>query len=1049
MQHKRLLALLSTAVLAITAVPALPVSAADSAPPASQSEQETQSFFTPGFDWERYGTFSLSVGTRAIESKKGYCGLCGTLSNPDADFFILTNTLDWKPDKTMKLLKKLEIGSVEYEVYTGETAAKDGKGEKQQYWCIPTAAKENADMNTEIKLHLFLDAWQNLGLPAGKLESLESFVMELQKDGSYQFSTPEVSAITPVEIKTADPEEMPVRVKDGENKAGDSWEVYQSEDKGTAWIVPNDSAGFNAGWEDIPEGGRNLLSYSLPREGFPLTILRSDKNIQFEYCCAESSINGEASIGTVTLLTSQDAENAKQSEVYIIDGWSGVRPEFGTQCGSTIVEGVRYDIYKRNIKMTVGSIWKEQERTQYWIVSTENKLTKLNNGSFVSSQNITRFLNTLEKQLTDTPEIWLITLAVDVTSGSGSVSCTKAACTLTNASGKVGMSKSEQSDDGYVWYYGSLGSAPISFEYTQKGTFACQWEDADQTVFRCGEDRPLDDPGKRGIMSHYRYELDYDINGTAMIGIYCEFPDLNATFHIVEGTNKPVSKEMEYIGNTWDKLNEYRVYQSVAMEESSVQYWFFRQNSPFELETTGTLKNTVDVSALLNYVTPGRSEFLNISNLSFEIAADEHGSGSAKLMRNQIVDSNDPDASNPVSIKGMIAKDFEIGKTVIPMDYMTTDTEVQDYLLDNYNVASFEFLLTPGTYLSSDWKPGDPIKLNFNMYDKALSYCETYGIPIVIGPIIQFGTPFRLTFYQDENGNFLSEEAMNKRLEELIEATFRTLRDDHPSLNIKAAIVSSDYLTRPDYYYTHDQYLDQIYGESNLDFLSKLIFLTKSYGGNDCKVYIEEGIPENEEACKALAETAKQLQAGKDYLEGIALYVTTSSAEDWQRQEPLFDQAVTAIQEKELDLILSDVMVSARPAYNDTIRSAAYKAIFTSFLLHSDAISMVLLNDSGQTLDGPHQLREVKGFEEAIEEACQTAKEVKEGTGKQSDIRRGDVNCDKAVDVSDAVLLARFIAEDTTAVVTQSGRANSDADGNGKIESDDVIQILKIVAKLV
>ena len=142
-------------------------------------------------------------------------------------------------------------------------------------------------------------------------------------------------------------------------------------------------------------------------------------------------------------------------------------------------------------------------------------------------------------------------------------------------------------------------------------------------------------------------------------------------------------------------------------------------------------------------------------------------------------------------------------------------------------------------------------------------------------------------------------------------------------------------------------------------------------------------------------------------------------------------------------------MVSARPAYNDTIRSAAYKSLFTSFLLHSDAISMVLLNDWGQTLDGPHQLREVKGFEEAIEDACQTAKELKAGTGKQSNIRRGDVNCDKAVDVSDAVLLARFVAEDTTAVVTQSGRANSDADGNGKIESDDVIHILKIIARLI
>ena len=61
---------------------------------------------------------------------------------------------------------------------------------------------------------------------------------------------------------------------------------------------------------------------------------------------------------------------------------------------------------------------------------------------------------------------------------------------------------------------------------------------------------------------------------------------------------------------------------------------------------------------------------------------------------------------------------------------------------------------------------------------------------------------------------------------------------------------------------------------------------------------------------------------------------------------------------------------------------------------------------------------------------------------------RGDVDCSGFVDVSDAVLLARYIAEDQKAVVTAAGKQNADCDGDGAPTSDDVIGILRIIAKL-
>lgn len=61
---------------------------------------------------------------------------------------------------------------------------------------------------------------------------------------------------------------------------------------------------------------------------------------------------------------------------------------------------------------------------------------------------------------------------------------------------------------------------------------------------------------------------------------------------------------------------------------------------------------------------------------------------------------------------------------------------------------------------------------------------------------------------------------------------------------------------------------------------------------------------------------------------------------------------------------------------------------------------------------------------------------------------KGDVNCDNKVDVSDAVLLARFVAEDNKATISETGKLNADVDGKAGLLSGDVITILKAIAKL-
>ena len=62
--------------------------------------------------------------------------------------------------------------------------------------------------------------------------------------------------------------------------------------------------------------------------------------------------------------------------------------------------------------------------------------------------------------------------------------------------------------------------------------------------------------------------------------------------------------------------------------------------------------------------------------------------------------------------------------------------------------------------------------------------------------------------------------------------------------------------------------------------------------------------------------------------------------------------------------------------------------------------------------------------------------------------KKGDANADNTVTVADAVLMARIGAEDTGATITEQGKANADINGDSKIDSDDLVAVLKYLAGL-
>lgn len=67
-------------------------------------------------------------------------------------------------------------------------------------------------------------------------------------------------------------------------------------------------------------------------------------------------------------------------------------------------------------------------------------------------------------------------------------------------------------------------------------------------------------------------------------------------------------------------------------------------------------------------------------------------------------------------------------------------------------------------------------------------------------------------------------------------------------------------------------------------------------------------------------------------------------------------------------------------------------------------------------------------------------------TEPPTELLKGDVDCDGSVKIADAILLARYLAEDTGVTVTAIGKLNAEADGQDGLTADDLSLLLQHLA---
>ena len=113
---------------------------------------------------------------------------------------------------------------------------------------------------------------------------------------------------------------------------------------------------------------------------------------------------------------------------------------------------------------------------------------------------------------------------------------------------------------------------------------------------------------------------------------------------------------------------------------------------------------------------------------------------------------------------------------------------------------------------------------------------------------------------------------------------------------------------------------------------------------------------------------------------------------------------------------------------------------------------VVLMGDEVMVGTRPQFPEETEPEATQTTETTQTTAELTVTTGEETKpvaaTKPVDVNGDGKVTVSDAILLARIVAEDSTATVTDAGRANGELDGTEGLSADDTVILLKMLAGL-
>ncbi len=357
-----------------------------------------------------------------------------------------------------------------------------------------------------------------------------------------------------------------------------------------------------------------------------------------------------------------------------------------------------------------------------------------------------------------------------------------------------------------------------------------------------------------------------------------------------------------------------------------------------------------------------------------------------------------------------------------------------------------------------------------------LNYCRDNNIPVRGHTLVWHSqTPdwfFKENFSDD--GDWVSKEVMIQRMENYIKNVMEALAEQYPTVNFYAWDVVNEAWTDGGQPRTAgsnntsngNSAWVQVFGDNS--FIEYAFKFARQYAPEGCKLYYNDYNEYIDGKTNAICEMATDLKA-KGLIDGIGMqsHLATNfpSAAQYKKALEKFAALGLDIQVTELDITTSDTSEAGLET-----QAQIYSDIMDALVEYSDSISAVVF--WGVTDDQSWRASQLpllfdKDFKakpayysivdglEPVTTAPQdttttttTTTTTAATTAPSGDFLAGDVDCNGVVEINDAVLLARYVAQDDTVKITVQGVANGDYNQDGSVDSTDITAVCRQLAHL-
>lgn len=448
-------------------------------------------------------------------------------------------------------------------------------------------------------------------------------------------------------------------------------------------------------------------------------------------------------------------------------------------------------------------------------------------------------------------------------------------------------------------------------------------------------------------------------------------------------------------------------------------------------------------------------------------------------------------------LKDVYADYFKIGGAVTAAELAPNSTK--DLIRKHYNSLTLGNELKPENmldqaatvaYMEETGDNTQPVvKLN-GQARAILNFCRDNDIP-VRGHVLVWHSQTPGWFFKEDytsDGEWVDKETMTKRMEAYIKGVFEVLETEYSDVDFYAwDVVNEAWLDdgkprNPGVYDggTSNSGWTAVWGDNS--FIELAFEYARKYAPEGCKLYYNDYNEYMPQKTDVIIEMAESLKA-KGLIDGIGMqsHLDVRSGSDAFPSASMYEAALAKFVATGLDIQITelDATISSSDEAGFKAQAQYYSDIMDAAVKYADSISAVVFwgttdDQSWRASQTPllfnadytakpafYSIIDGIDYKEPAQTTT-TSKTTAENTTTttiatttvnnppaDTSIIRGDVNCDKSVDVADAVLLARYLAQDPTAAISDQGQLNAEIDGEAGLTGKDVATLLQAIARII